>query len=129
MEKPERYLTFRKTLHSRKTEVHLWQSLFNTDNEVFFEAPVTRVRVPPPKKKPILWMWVALGLLARTVLKMLGLDSLWEKATQSNDGDHVTFTKRQAVWRFVLVLKWRKCSGSSDILATLTCMKSYHRIH
>ena len=31
-------------------------------------------------------MWVALGLLARTVLKMLGLDSLWEKATQSNDG-------------------------------------------
>ena len=66
--------------------MHLWQSLFNTNNEVFFEAPVTRVRVPPPKKKPILWMWVALGLLARTVLKMLGLDSLWEKATQSNDG-------------------------------------------
>ena len=54
MEKPERYLTFRKTLHSRNTEVHLWQSLFNADNEVFFEAPVTRVRVPPLKKPDIM---------------------------------------------------------------------------
>ena len=108
--------------------MHLWQSLFNTNNGVFFEAPVTRVRVPPPLKKTDI-----MDVGCPWTPSPYSTEDAWSRFALGESNavqrwNHVTFTKRQAVWRLVL-LKGRKCSGSSDIMATLTCMKSYHHTH